>query len=96
VVAHGGSGSVLAALAHGCPLVLLPRGADQFDNAIACAAGGVAQTLMPADVTAAAVREAVDRVLTQSTYADKARSVASEIAAMPSAASVADELAAQR
>lgn len=30
VVHHGGSGTVLGALAHGVPQVLLPKGADQF------------------------------------------------------------------
>ncbi|MBA3529948.1 MAG: glycosyltransferase family 1 protein, partial [Propionibacteriaceae bacterium] len=33
VVSHGGSGTMLAALAHGVPLVVLPQGADQFMNA---------------------------------------------------------------
>ena len=33
VISHGGSGTTLAALAHGLPLVLVPQGADQFDNA---------------------------------------------------------------
>jgi UDP-N-acetylglucosamine transferase subunit ALG13 len=96
VVAHAGSGSVLAALAHGCPLVLLPRGADQFDNAAVCAEVGVAKTIMPTDISAAVVRSAVDQVLTDSAYAEAARSVAAEIAAMPSPAAVAGELAAQR
>ena len=38
VVAHAGSGSVIGSLAHGLPLVLVPQGADQFDNAARCAA----------------------------------------------------------
>jgi UDP:flavonoid glycosyltransferase YjiC (YdhE family) len=96
VVAHAGSGSVLAALAHGRPLVLLPRGADQFENAAVCADIGVAETILPADVTADRVRSALERVLTDAAYTERARSLAAEIAAMPSAASVADELAAQR
>ena len=29
VVSHGGSGSVIGALAHGLPMVLIPMGADQ-------------------------------------------------------------------
>jgi len=33
VISHAGSGSVRGALAHGLPLVLVPQGADQFDNA---------------------------------------------------------------
>ena len=36
VVSHGGSGSLLAALAHGLPSVLLPMGADQPQNAARC------------------------------------------------------------
>ncbi len=47
VVCHGGSGSTLAALAHGLPLVLVPAGADQFDNAAACVAAGAAIELQP-------------------------------------------------
>jgi UDP:flavonoid glycosyltransferase YjiC (YdhE family) len=95
-VAHAGSGSVLAALAHGRPLVLLPRGADQFENAAVCSDLGVAETILPAELASARVRDALERVLTDAAYTDAARSVAAEIAAMPSAASVADELAAQR
>jgi hypothetical protein len=41
VVAHGGSGTVIGALSHGVPVVLLPMGADQPDNAARCAALGV-------------------------------------------------------
>src|SRR5205823_2594812 len=43
VVSHGGSGSVMGALAHGLPLVLLPMGADQPLNGARCAALGVAR-----------------------------------------------------
>ncbi len=34
VVSHGGSGTVLATLAHGLPQLCLPQGADQFLNAV--------------------------------------------------------------
>ena len=78
------------------PLVLLPRGADQFENAAVCSDIGVAETILPADVTADRVRSALERVLTDAAYTERARSLAAEIAAMPSPASVADELAAQR
>lgn len=47
VVAHAGAGSVLGALAHGLPLVLVPQGADRFDNAARCAAAGAAVVLRP-------------------------------------------------
>lgn len=94
VVAHAGSGSVLAALAHGRPLVLLPRGADQFENAAVCSDIGVAETILPDDLSAARVRSTLEQVLGDAGYTEAARAVAAEIAAMPSASSVAEELAA--
>ena len=54
VVSHGGSGSLMAALAHGLPSVLLPLGADQPHNALRARELGVATTLDAA--TAAAGR----------------------------------------
>jgi UDP:flavonoid glycosyltransferase YjiC (YdhE family) len=93
VIAHGGSGSLLGALAHGRPLVLVPRGADQFDNANASAALGVAEVIVPAELAAERLRDAITSVVTSPAYADAARRVATEIAAMPPASSVAAELA---
>ena len=58
VVSHGGSGSVLAALAHGVPLVLLPMGADQPYNAARCETLGVARSLDVIDATPGDVRDA--------------------------------------
>lgn len=96
VVAHAGSGSVLAALAHGLPLVLVPQGADQFANADACTAAGVAEAIDPSELTVERLREMLQRVIGDAAYGAAARAVAKEIAAMPSAASVADEIAAHR
>ena len=93
VVAHGGSGSFLAALAFGLPLVVLPQGADQFDNGRACAELGVAEMILPPELTVESVRQAVGAVLADERYAVAARSIAAEIAAMPSAAQTADDLA---
>ena len=45
VVSHAGSGSVVGALAHGLPMVLLPMGADQPLNAARAEALGVAELL---------------------------------------------------
>ena len=33
IVSHGGTGSVLGALANGLPQLIMPQGADQFFNA---------------------------------------------------------------
>ena len=59
VVSHGGSGTVLAALAHGLPSVLLPMGADQPENADRCEELGVSVVLDVIGATPADVRAAV-------------------------------------
>lgn len=92
VIAHGGSGSFLAALAYGRPLVLLPRGADQFDNAEACRRLGVAEVILPSEATVESLRESITNVLMKPTYAAAARSVAAEIATMPAPTTVAKEI----
>jgi UDP:flavonoid glycosyltransferase YjiC (YdhE family) len=93
VVCHAGSGTTLAALTVGLPLVLVPQGADQFTNAAACQRAGVARVLAPDLVTSIAVREAVAAILrTDSTERAVARHVAAEIATMPSATEVARHL----
>lgn len=89
VVAHAGSGSVRGALAHGLPLVLVPQGADQFDNAARCAAVGAAVVVPPEELTAGAVRLALARVLDEPSFAEAARRVQAEIEAMPTAEEVA-------
>jgi MGT family glycosyltransferase len=82
VVAHAGSGSVRGALAHGLPLVLVPQGADQFDNAARCAAAGAAVVVPPEELTAGAVRTALARVLGEPSFAEAAQRVQAEIEAM--------------
>ena len=93
VVNHGGSGSMLGALSHGLPQLMLPMGADQFDNAKTCRERGVARSLPPDAVTTAAVEQEVDTLLRDRSYAEHAREVADEIARMPAPAEVARSLA---
>jgi UDP:flavonoid glycosyltransferase YjiC (YdhE family) len=92
VVSHGGSGTMLGALAHGLPLVLAPQGADQFDNAVLCERAGVALVVLPEEASAARLRAALDRVLEKPSFAEAAERVAAEIAAMPSADEVAQRV----
>ena len=89
VISHGGSGTLLGALAHGIPLVLLPRGADQFENAARCERAGAAVVLPPDRATADAIATAVRRVLSESSYAETARRVAAEFEQMGTPAEVA-------
>ena len=86
VVAHGGSGTTLGALAHGLPLLLVPQGADQFDNAARCERAGAAIVLRPDELTADAVRARSGAFSTSRRTEALRQAVAAEIAAMPTAA----------
>jgi UDP:flavonoid glycosyltransferase YjiC (YdhE family) len=83
VVSHGGSGTVMGALAHGLPQVVIPMGADQPPNAARCEALGVARVLDPVTATPGAVREAVAAVLSDPAYRSAADVIKEEIAALP-------------
>jgi UDP:flavonoid glycosyltransferase YjiC (YdhE family) len=83
VVSHGGSGSLMATLAHGIPSVLLPLGADQPHNARRAEELGLARTLDAATVTPEAIAQAANDVLADQTAADRARTMAAEIDALP-------------
>lgn len=90
VVSHGGSGSVVGALAHGLPSVLIPMGADQPSNASRCERLGVARALDPFEATPETVREAVAAVLSDPAYRSAAEHIRDEIAALPDAASAVE------
>ncbi|MDQ4133454.1 MAG: glycosyltransferase [Actinomycetota bacterium] len=88
VVHHGGSGTALVAMAAGLPQVVMPQGADQFDNAKLLTATGAARAFLPGmapDVLARHIAEA----LTDKEMKASAVKLAEEIAAMPSPADVA-------
>lgn len=98
VLCHGGSGTVLAALAHGVPLLCLPQGADQFANAANVAAAGCGIDIGPASVTEPALRAALAELVEAPAHLDAARAMAAEIAAMPGpsqAAAAVEALAAR-
>lgn len=84
VVSHGGSGSVLATLAAGLPMLLVPQGADQFENAAHAGRLGAARFLLPDELTEDAARAAAVSLLGVESYRESAQRVAAEIAAMPS------------
>ena len=97
VVCHAGSGTTLAALTAGLPLVLVPQGADQHTNADACQRAGVARVLYGDAVTSTAVRDAVMAIAEpESPEQSMARRIAAEIAAMPAATEVVQRLQVRR
>lgn len=96
VLCHAGAGTTLAALSHGIPLVLSPRGADQFPTAAACSAAGAARTLTPDQLTPESVRTAVAAVLSEDSYRTGAQRLRSEIETLPDATEVAELIAGRR
>jgi UDP:flavonoid glycosyltransferase YjiC (YdhE family) len=85
VAHHSGSGTMLAAAVAACPMLLLPIGADQPDNAERCVAAGVAVALDPRTLSADAVRAAALRLLEEPAFKQRAEAIAAEIQAMPDA-----------
>ena len=78
VVTHGGHGTVVKALAAGVPLVILPHGRDQADNAARITARGagvkVKRTAKPA-----AIAKAIRRVLADTSYREHAAALGDDI-----------------
>ena len=79
VVTHGGHGTVIKTLAAGVPLVVMPFGRDQLDNAARVAYHG-AGIRLSRGAKAAAITKAVRRVLADPTYAAGAQRLAAAIA----------------
>ncbi len=99
VISHGGSGSVIGALAHGLPSVLIPLGADQPMNADRCARLGVARVLDATDVSPKNLRAAVSTVLDDPALRRNAERLRDEITALPEVAaaiSLLEQLAAKK
>jgi UDP:flavonoid glycosyltransferase YjiC (YdhE family) len=89
VISHAGAGTVLASLAAGVPVVLMPRGTpSQLRMADACHRAGVGRRCESADLDAA-----LDEVLNDPAIASAASAVAHQIAELPSASSVVPLLA---
>ena len=84
VLSHAGSGSVLGAIAHGLPQVLLPMGADQLDNGDRCAALGLGRVLDPVGATPDEIGAAVREVLAAPSHRAAAGALRDEALALPS------------
>jgi hypothetical protein len=95
VVCHGGSGTVLGALAFGLPLVICPLFADQPRNAQVVRAAGAGRvvsdpvhqprglrSLGPVDV--GPLREAIDEVMSEPAYRRAAERIRAEMSSTPS------------
>jgi UDP:flavonoid glycosyltransferase YjiC (YdhE family) len=92
VISHGGAGTVYAAAAHGLPQLALPQMADQFVNTAALEHSHAGRVLLGAEQNLYAIRHAVQQLLSEPGYRQTAERLAHEIAQMPSADEVAQQL----
>jgi UDP:flavonoid glycosyltransferase YjiC (YdhE family) len=81
---HGGSGTVLGALAAGTPMVVTPMFADQPYNAARVVALGAGIATSVLDASPQEIRSALDRVLEGPSFLLAAQKMKQEIAALPS------------
>jgi UDP:flavonoid glycosyltransferase YjiC (YdhE family) len=86
VICHGGAGSTFGALSFGLPLLILPRGADNFYNPERVLSAGAGRSLLDAEITAEAVANEVAFLLTDDNCHNAAAPIADEITAMPAPA----------
>lgn len=80
VVTHAGHGTVIRALSYGVPVVCLPMGRDQRDDAARVVARGAGLRLSP-DASVDEIREAIKRVLEQPLFREGARALEQALAA---------------
>jgi UDP:flavonoid glycosyltransferase YjiC (YdhE family) len=92
IVHHGGAGTCLTAMVCGVPQVVLPRFADQPENAAIVADRGLGIALPPAQATPDAIRAALDRVLTEPEFRKASAEVSAEIAEQPGPAVLVSRL----
>jgi MGT family glycosyltransferase len=78
VVAHGGHGTTMKALACGVPLLATPLGRDQADIAARVVEAGAGLRLSPR-ARVPAIRRAIARLLDEPTFTASARRLAAEI-----------------
>jgi MGT family glycosyltransferase len=78
VITHAGHGTTIKALAAGVPVVAIPLGREQPDNAARVVAAGVGVALKP-KAKAGAIRAAVADVLATASYGEAARRMGAAI-----------------
>jgi UDP:flavonoid glycosyltransferase YjiC (YdhE family) len=88
VLHHGGQGTSLTALAAGCPQLVFPQFDDQFENADAVVRAGAGIRLLPDDFTAWTLAKCTLDLVASVHFRQSAETVAAEILAQPSPASV--------
>ena len=92
VITHGGHGTLVRALASGCPVLVCPAGGDMAENAARVDWAGVGVRLAPRFGTPGGVRLAVRRALSQPRLRTRALELAAWARANPGPTAAAVEL----
>jgi len=79
VVTHGGHGTVMRALRHKRPLLIIPHGRDQAENAVRVTERGAGLSL-PASASPGEIQAAIQRLLAEPGFAASARRLGEAIA----------------
>jgi UDP:flavonoid glycosyltransferase YjiC (YdhE family) len=79
VVHHGGIGTTAQALRAGCPMLIMPYGHDQPDNAARACRLGIGRQLSRRQYTAARAAVELHHLIDDPAYASRAKAVASKI-----------------
>jgi UDP:flavonoid glycosyltransferase YjiC (YdhE family) len=79
VITHGGHGTVMRALVHHLPMLILPHGRDQPENAIRITERG-AGICLPAEADVGEIRQAIERLLEDTSFATAARRLGEAVA----------------
>jgi len=91
VVTHGGHGTVIAALMNRLPMLVIPHGRDQTDNAVRVTERGAGLAL-PRSASTAEIRTALERLLGEASFGNAARRLGDVMAAEARAATLVDDL----
>ncbi len=94
MITHSGHGSVMAALAHGVPLLCVPFARDQRDIALRAVATGAAIRLRPRGLSSRKLSRAIGQVLERPGYREAAKRVQANLATEDGAGKAAEEIAA--
>lgn len=90
-ITHGGHGTVIRALAHRLPLLVIPHGRDQNDNAARVTARSAGLSLPP-DASVEVIREFCLRLLHEPTFTTGAKLLGDQVAAEARDSTIVEEL----
>jgi len=92
IVSHGGGGTSLTAMANGLPMLIIPKGGDQFITAERLCACGAARSVTKAELDPDMAAREVRTLLDDPSYRRSAGELSMEMKAMPSPDHVVDVL----